>query len=394
MSIETLFDHEGERTLVGWLLARPNHWHLVTEIVTPSDFAEVRSKDAYAALAANGYQTVQEIAGGTNVWSREMSCWAEDARNVNERTIARTAARVASLALRRRLYADAQVSMAEAVDRTVDEVELIARARERVALAEVPDAPPEDPAVPVDVFMARGADDDAYDWVIDGLLERRDRMLVTATGGVGKSTLLRQIALTAAAGMSPFRREPLAGGPKRVLLLDLENSERQVRRKLRGPLSKIGEFDPDRLHIAAHPKVIDVTTSAGWRWLAGQAAIAKPDLIVGGPVYRMYHGGDASRDMGGRDRAVEVAAALDRLRDRYQCALVMEAHPPKGSMSLSPHGSAVWEWWPEFGIGLAPSSDGVEWVDVRHWRYPRDDRDFPESLTRGGAFGFSAAWRA
>jgi hypothetical protein len=392
VSAEDLFDFEAEQTLVGWMLARPDHWHLVTEIVTPTDLAEDRTKAAFVSLASNGYQTVQQIAGGTNVWSRAMGEWAETARLLPERVVTRTALRVANLALRRRLHRDAYDAIDDATNLTLDEGELIARARERIDRVEAPDAPPEDPALPVDQFMA-GPDDD-YEWVIDGLLERRDRMLVTATGGVGKSTLLRQIALATAAGIDPFTREPLSGGPKRVLLLDLENSARQVRRKLRGPLGRAGEFDPDRLRIAAHPKVVDITTGAGWRWLAGQATLARPDLIVGGPVYRMYHGGDASKDMGGRDRAVEVAAALDRLRDRHGCALVLEAHPPKGSLSLSPHGSAVWEWWPEFGVGLAPSEGDVNFVELRHWRFPRDDREFPQCLARGGALGFSMARRA
>jgi RecA-family ATPase len=40
--------------------------------------------------------------------------------------------------------------------------------------------------------------------VIPGLLERRDRLMLTGEEGLGKSYLLRQIAVMAAAGLDPF----------------------------------------------------------------------------------------------------------------------------------------------------------------------------------------------
>ncbi len=57
-------------------------------------------------------------------------------------------------------------------------------------------------------FVARklsvilGESDD-YDRVVQGLLERRDRPIVTGAEGLGKSTLVRQLAVTMAAGVAP-----------------------------------------------------------------------------------------------------------------------------------------------------------------------------------------------
>jgi hypothetical protein len=46
--------------------------------------------------------------------------------------------------------------------------------------------------------------DDEPDWLIPDLLERRDRLILTGEEGLGKSYLLRQIAIMAAAGLDPF----------------------------------------------------------------------------------------------------------------------------------------------------------------------------------------------
>jgi replicative DNA helicase len=340
------------------------------------------------ALLKDGHQTPQEMAEAVpGVSEAVFAGWYwKGAGSFDPKTIRRRAKVVSGLAARRKMLVAVAESIEDMNDPDVDVGDVAKRTQERLVAITVPDSPPEDPAVPIDVFMARGGADDDYDWIIPGLLERRERMLVTAVAGVGKSTLLRQIALCTAAGIHPFTGRPIP--PKRVLLLDLENSERQVRRKIAASVAAVGPFNQSNLHVAAHPRVIDVTTSAGKRWMAGQAAICKPELIVGGPIYRFYKGGDASKDMGGKDKATEAAEALDEMRDRWECAVVMEAHPPKGSEYLSPHGSAVWEWWPEFGIGLKPEPEDPNLAYWTHYRRPRDERDWPTTLRRGGAYGF------
>lgn len=393
---EAIQDYVSERCLIGWLLAKPDHWHHVTEEVRPEDFYVPVHSKAISILFAEGHQTCQELAEQVgNIQANVFERWKVDAElDLDTRDVRRRAVRIAKLAMRRKLVGTAERISLEASDHSLGEEEVVQRAKDRLEQIVAPNAPPDNPAQHIDVFLS-GINYE-YEWVIPNLLERRDRMLVTGTGGTGKSTLLRQIALCTAAGIHPFTGYPMP--PMRVLVLDLENSERQVGRKIREPLAAVGPFDSSMLSIVALPKVIDVTTEGGWRWLAGQAEAVKPDLIVGGPVYRMYENGDVSKDMGGKDKAVKVAKALDRLRFRYDCALVMEAHPPKGQdSSLSPFGSAVWEWWPEFGVGLKPEVDEQGNVDVRsvklmHWRYPRDDRDWPKLLHRNGKYGFSVTW--
>lgn len=384
---DDLYDYVSEHYLIGYLLAKPDHWKHVTEETRPEDFFVPINSKAVRILYSDGHQLPEELAErvpGMPVES--LRAWKEDAEyDFDTRETRRRAVRVANLAMRRKALAAAQAVISDVKDPNVGEHLAVVQAKDRFENIVAPDSPPEDPNIPVNVFM--GMADDEYDWIIPNVLARRDRLLLTATGGTGKSFLLRQIALCTAAGIHPFTGATME--PKRVLLLDLENSAQQVRRKMRSAYEAVGPFNHDMLRIVAHPRVIDVTTDAGWRWLAAQAADARPDLIVGGPIYRMYEGGDTSKDMGGRDRARQVVTALDHLRDRWQCALAMEAHPPKGSEYLSPHGSALWEWWPEFGLGMrADPEDGVNVANVTHWRYPRDDRQFPTKLARGGAYGF------
>jgi hypothetical protein len=75
--------------------------------------------------------------------------------------------------------------------------------------------------------------DDEPDWLIPDLLERRDRLILTGEEGLGKSYLLRQFAIMAAAGLHPFN-DLIHMKPVKVMVIDCENSEAQVRRKARG----------------------------------------------------------------------------------------------------------------------------------------------------------------
>ena len=67
-----------------------------------------------------------------------------------------------------------------------------------------------------------------YDWVIPNILERRDRVVITAGEGAGKSTFIRQMSIASASGVNPITFQPMT--PVRCLVVDAENSERQWRR--------------------------------------------------------------------------------------------------------------------------------------------------------------------
>lgn len=235
-------------------------------------------------------------------------------------------------------------------------------------------------------------DDDSYDWVIPGLIERQERVIVVASEGVGKTMLARQIAICSAAGLHPFKftRMPAIT----TLTIDLENPERIIRRTSRNIMmnaQKYGFVQNIKAHLVIQPSGLDLLKAADRTFIEQQIEAVKPDLICMGPLYKSFI------DPGGRTSeaiAVEVAKYLDMIRDVYNCALWLEHHAPLGSSmasrDLRPFGSAVWSRWPEFGLSLQPDPLAIDGYvyEVKHFRGERDLREFPTKMKRGTTFPF------
>jgi replicative DNA helicase len=225
--------------------------------------------------------------------------------------------------------------------------------------------------------------DDRFDWVIDGLLERRDRLLITGGEGSGKSTLVRQIAILSAAGLHPFNFTPI--NPVNVLVVDAENSESQWRRASRGVAKQAklyGSHDPGDIRISCTPRM-DLTRDADLAQVHKLLDDSPADVVVIGPLYRLI-----SKAINSDDDAAPLLAALDTIRDRG-CSLLIEAHAGHsltqgGERDLRPRGSSQLMGWPEFGLGLRLPKVGTEVFEVTRWRGDRDRRDFPAGLTKGG----------
>lgn len=389
MTDRQLWDLEAEGMLLGWMLVKaPEQWGPITDVLAVEDFAHPPVAQAYATLLSQGYVAIPDLAVRCpSVTVNDLEHWYLDAQFRDPVEIRSHAMRLADMAVCRRVESTVREALREAYDPTIPAAELIVRLRDRAFAIELPEALPLESAPTLREFLAQT--DDEYDWLIPYLIERGERILVTATGGVGKSTMLRQVAVCAAAGRNPFLITEKLDRPLNVLLVDLENAERHVRRKLRPIARAVGAENIENLRVLAHPDIIDVTKPEGWKFLYSYAKEAQPDLIVLGPVYRLYEAGDTARDTGGRDKARQVVHVLDGVRDRFKCALMMEAHPPKGSLTLSPFGSAVWEWWPDVGLGLQPDKERPGVVDVTRWRFDRDERTgWPKRMEQGGTAGW------
>ena len=230
------------------------------------------------------------------------------------------------------------------------------------------------------------ATDDEYDWVIPGLLERGDRLIITGFEGGGKSMLLRQLAMCFAAGLHPFKHTQ--GKPVRVLLVDCENSVKQTRRKLRPMRSLIVRdsipLENDGLRIIVRND-LDLLRADDAAWLLERVTAHKPDVLLIGPLYKLHAGNPVDEQP-----ARKVAAAIDAARAAVGCAVVMEHHAGHGGSgterSVRPFGASLWLRWPDFGYGLKPNSETTDGTPVEFfpWKGPRDEREWPEWLEHGG----------
>jgi len=282
-------------------------------------------------------------------------------------------------------------------DRSIPDATKLARVQALVGASYTNDRIDTGRLVKWDDFMQE-ADDGTYDWIIPDILERKERVIVVAAEGVGKTMLARQIAILSSFGIHPFSFQPME--PVRTLFIDLENPDRIIRRMsrhtyMRARLRVEKEFGlklkPISASLLMKPSGIDLLREDDRSYLFRQIEAVKPQLIMFGPLYKSYV------DPGGRNSesvAVEVAKFLDSVKDAYDCALWLEHHAPLGvsmaTRELRPFGSAVWSRWPEFGISLTPdplSLDGYTY-ELRHFRGARDERQWPKKLKRGKMFPF------
>lgn len=227
---------------------------------------------------------------------------------------------------------------------------------------------------------------DEYDWLIPNLIERMDRVIVTGGEGAGKSTLVRQIAVLAAAGVHPITFTPI--DPVRVLVVDVENTEKQWRRNARALTIQArnrGSVDPaTAMHLACTTS-LDISTDRDLGAIHRLLDEHEPDLVMIGPLYQLI-----PRAINNDDDAAPVLAALNTIRARG-IALVMEAHAGhaktmSGVRDLRPRGSAALMGWPEFGFGIAMDTDDetMTLANLIRWRGDRDARAWPKNFRRGG----------
>ena len=226
--------------------------------------------------------------------------------------------------------------------------------------------------------------DDSFDWLIPGLLERQERVIVVAAEGVGKTYLARQVALMSSAGIHPFKRDKMP--PVRTLFVDLENPERIIRRtarKIYKRIEQVGRAGDMEAHLVVKPDGLDLLKSDDRNRLIEWIDQTQPELLVLGPLYKSF------LDPGGRTAesvSTEVAKFLDYIRHEYGCALWLEHHAPlgsSGSRDLRPFGSAVWSRWSEFGISISPDPTDPDVMEVKHYRGMRDEREWPTRMRRG-----------
>jgi len=241
------------------------------------------------------------------------------------------------------------------------------------------------------------ATDTSYDWVIPGLLERMDRMLLVGLEGGGKSLLLNQIAFASALGLHPFEHRDI-GYRARVVVVDLENSRRMLARRMHmfvQAAQSSGIVDPvhiaeEQLSFYSQPTGLDLTREQDAEWLMSRVALKPCDILVIGPWYRLH-----AKNPNDEEVARRVVRVIDQIRVLAQCAVVIESHAGHGESitkrEMRPTGSSLQLRWPEFGIGMIPQYSDIDGkftgvVKISHWRGARDERQWPDELERGNRF--------
>lgn len=229
-------------------------------------------------------------------------------------------------------------------------------------------------AAPVDTIEWVNSPEPEYDWLVPGLLETMDRLILTGGEGDGKSTLCRQFGCQVACGIHPFTLEECK--PRNVLVVDLENPRRHLKRELT-KLFDVGFPQPGRLWLEHRPEGCDLGTLVDQMWLEDAIKASQAELLVIGPLYKLADGDPTEEKI-----AKPVAVALDKIRVTSGCAVILEAHTPHpatagGKRPTRPYGASLWLRWPEFGLHL--SKEGL----LTHWRGARDERAWPALLARG-----------
>lgn len=234
--------------------------------------------------------------------------------------------------------------------------------------------------------------------VIPGMMNRDYRTVVVAEEGAGKSLLLRTIGMAASQGYHPFSHQRIR--PVRVLVVDLENPTQAITQTAVPYMNMLrnrdedGSFDTERLRFWRKPGGIDIRRLSDKAELLREIAFHRPELVLIGPIYKMYRRG-ANETY--EDSADEAMAVLDELRTKYEFALVMEHHAAKGKSGerrdLSPMGSQRWMAWPEAGISLYKDTQDPTMLHVKRFRGDRlQGIDWPDTIMRDRTWLIEGLW--
>lgn len=220
------------------------------------------------------------------------------------------------------------------------------------------------------------------DWVIPGLLARQETVVFVAQGGLGKTTLMRQMAATTASGLHPFTRVPMKS--RRVLTFDFQDPIGPAVRATRRMLDAAGDAYQKTWWVELRREGVDLTRGRDQAWFEAKVASVNPDLIFCGPLYNMVAGA-TGRSKQSEETAEIAGRFLVKIMVKYGCAIIAEAHSPHGDEQRV-RGSKFWEDWAAFGFGLVqdPRIDTHRELIIQRFRWDREtDRQWPKRFVEG-----------
>jgi hypothetical protein len=224
------------------------------------------------------------------------------------------------------------------------------------ALAPAPGSREWDPVVDATEMISEP--DVAYSWLIGGpgktgLLESQGRVLLAAGEGAGKSLLVLQLAVQAAAGIVAFGKWEVQR-PLRTVYFDLEMGRRSTRRRLerliKAAMLSGRPVAPGMLDIVHRPEGIDFLDRAERRWVFDYLKKIEPQLIVIDPLWKAI-----PTDSLHEKEMKPFLRLLDRLRVEFGVGIIIAHHLRKrgsgdsqrGRDSSDVFGSSALLRWPE-----------------------------------------------
>lgn len=380
-------DRNAERALLAACMTSKTARQEAKRHITPTDFDDPRFECIWNAMAQLDRHskkvdpnTVLAVVGAASAEGALMPDLVTALALPDN--VAEYAAIVRGWAIRRRLDRAARATLQEAYREGTPGTLAATAASRFLAIRDGEAATDDLTALTVAELLEQG--DDEPEWLIPGLLEKRDRLMLTGEEGLGKSHLLRQFAIAAACGIHPFDLTPLT--PIRTLVIDCENTWSQVRRKVRPAVEEMARVgsDPREQMMVDCTNRMDITRDRDLARIHQLLDAWQPQLVVIGPLYRLV-----PRALQNDDDTAPVLAALDTIRDRG-AAVLIEAHAGHaigkgGVRDLRPRGSSSLLGWPEFGYGMR--GIGAEgYCDLVPWRGNREERDWPKRMRRAEGY--------
>ena len=228
--------------------------------------------------------------------------------------------------------------------------------------------------------------EEEQEFTIPHILAKNERLVLTGSEGGGKSVFIYQMLTGAAFGVDTFLRERYE--PKRVLFLDVENSDFQQAGNLRKIVPHLQEMAPDVKPEwrSMKRRVVDLLATRDRADVISRAVHYAPEIMYIGTAYKLAStSDDAHRSV----RAIQ--STVDKIREEVGCSVLIEHHAPHGfnndrGGNMRPEGSSMWLRWPDFGYGLKriQTTDGSRIVKLMGWRGDRvRGREYPAGLREG-----------
>lgn len=229
-------------------------------------------------------------------------------------------------------------------------------------------------------------------WLIPDLLVAEDVWMLLGGEGGGKSWLARQFALCLAAGVHPLHPGKRIA-PLRTVLVDGENSPAMVAyesRVIGHQVARLGEFNDELAYLVHRQAGMNLREKKAARELERIVAQTEAQVLILGPLYKMFKRGKDDWEHAAED----VQGVIDRIRERYGCAVIIEHHMAKASSSgerrPDPYGSSTWMRWPS--LGHTVTRVGPNAWELVEFRGNRLAREMPAGLSRNGPLPWMPIW--